>query len=489
MTACCPRGVFVLLAALALAGFVAVAGTGAGSIAAFPIATFVPLFLLLPIPALLLAALLPRLPASTVRYFWIVGVGILLRLLFFAPDPLLSDDVYRYLWDGRVQCAGRSPYGVEPASHELDRVEESWLPGSRVRDKVNHPEIPTAYPPVLQLWFYGVAICGGGLQLWRALLLLAEIGVGSLVASALSERGKDRRLSVLYWWHPLPILESIWSAHAEIVAVLLFMLLVWRCGRPRASRARPGRSLVDAVLLGLGGGAKLLPLGLLPWLLRSSVMTSSVRSSSGRPSGWRSAAQVVGLCVVCGATILVVSLPYLSGDHQLMMRGIRTYAESWYFNDVLFRSLGWIAGFDPEDRTLLATRVLRAGLLLAGGAVCVAAALCKLSSWRAALWITVGFVVLTPTLHPWYLLWLLPVSIVVCSPPWYLMTITILASYVAQVAWREHHIWIDSAWVRALEFGPVAAWLIVEATSRWHTRRGAPTTTLGENTCKRANAR
>lgn len=457
---------FAASAASSLIGFGAIAWVSVGA-GTFPSSVVLPCFLLLPIPALILAARLPAIPSAAVPYSWIAATGLALRLFFFASEPALSDDAYRYLWDGRVQLAGHSPYGVAPLSPELDGVEASWPAESRVRSRVNHPEIPTAYPPLLQIVFLGVAACGGGLFHWRLVLLLAEFGIGSLVARGLVQRGRDSRLAVLYWWHPLPVFESIWSAHAEAIAVLWLVLAAWYCTRERNA---PG----GAFLVGLGGSAKLLPLGLVPWLLRRAAASPVVAVPVSRS---RRVSRVLLTLGVCGVTVLATTLPYVGSDLDRATQGLRSYVQGWYFNDVLFRWLGLALGFDPEDQTLFATKALRACLSLAGAFVCVAAAYKARSSWRACLWIAAGFVVLTPTLHPWYLLWLLPFSIVLSHPAWYLMTITVLASYVVLVGWREFGVWIELVEVRVLEFVPVVGWLLVRGVgrlrSRSRTRRGS----------------
>ena len=73
----------------------------------------------------------------------------LVRGLLRTPDPLHSDDLWRYLWDGEVQRQGLSPYGVSPADPSLDVIaaSEDW---QQVRERINHLQIPTVYPPVAQ---------------------------------------------------------------------------------------------------------------------------------------------------------------------------------------------------------------------------------------------------------------------------------------------------------------------------------------------------
>ncbi len=77
----------------------------------------------------------------------IIGAGLVFRgTAFFAP-PTLSDDIYRYLWDGRVQMAGINPYNYPPNDANLAHLKtEDW-------EGINHKHIRTIYPPLAQTIF------------------------------------------------------------------------------------------------------------------------------------------------------------------------------------------------------------------------------------------------------------------------------------------------------------------------------------------------
>jgi len=86
----------------------------------------------------------PMLFASSISVF---GVALGLRLfLVFAP-PVFSDDIYRYIWDGRIMNEGINPYRYAPTDNELEAFRnKSW-------ERINHPELKTIYPPLAQLYF------------------------------------------------------------------------------------------------------------------------------------------------------------------------------------------------------------------------------------------------------------------------------------------------------------------------------------------------
>ena len=149
---------FLLLALVTLAGYVFLANLASHPPAAIPLRLLLLLLPLLVIPALVLAHWLPRLPRKQAPLWAMVGVAVVVRLFFFAVDPYLSDDVYRYLWDGRVQAAGMQPYGVRPDDSSLDGVEQQWPEDERVRALVNLSSISTHLAPsILSLMVVGSA--------------------------------------------------------------------------------------------------------------------------------------------------------------------------------------------------------------------------------------------------------------------------------------------------------------------------------------------
>ena len=70
-------------------------------------------------------------------------------------EPMLSDDVYRYVWDGRVQLEGVHPYRYAPVDPALGTLRDA-----HVFPRINHPEVPTIYPPLAQSLFAGLALAG-----------------------------------------------------------------------------------------------------------------------------------------------------------------------------------------------------------------------------------------------------------------------------------------------------------------------------------------
>ncbi|NAZ83607.1 hypothetical protein GTR02_17485 [Kineococcus sp. R8] len=227
-----------------------------------------------------------------------LGVVLLVAALCQLPGltsiPLSSTDAYRYVWDGRVQLAGISPYRYAPADDALARLRDPVLfpglgpadasglttvhdlPADRAafldviaddpRTSINRPRTVTIYPPAAEAWFAAVAAVTPwsagtlGLQVGSALLALLTTAVIGLV---LARGGGDPRWALLWGWAPVTPQETGNGAHVDVLAaaaaVTALGLLTWR-------RAVLGRVL-GGVALGVAVSAKLLPLALLPVLV------------------------------------------------------------------------------------------------------------------------------------------------------------------------------------------------------------------------------
>jgi alpha-1,6-mannosyltransferase len=208
-----------------------------------------------------------------------VAFAVVFRLsILFAP-PYLSDDIYRYVWDGRVQAAGINPYRYIPAAPELVHL----------RDDVIYPKINrrewahTIYPPSAQAVFFLTTRISESVVWMKATMLIFELVTIWAVARLLTLLGRPRQLLLLYAWHPLVVWEFAGSGHVDAIAISFIALafLAWQ----KKSNLGAGVMLACATL------AKLFPVVLLPAMLKR-----------GR---WR-------IAFVFAATIIAGYLAYLS---------------------------------------------------------------------------------------------------------------------------------------------------------------------------------
>ncbi|MFZ0547352.1 MAG: hypothetical protein WAM60_18040 [Candidatus Promineifilaceae bacterium] len=344
------------------------------------------------------------------RYSWrmVWGAAVFFRVLLLFTQPTLSDDIYRYVWDGYVANQGVSPYAYaidDPALDYLDIPE---------RAQANNSWMASPYLPVAQLVFRTLTrffpLKAIYFQIAAVLFdLMSAWIIGRLLALA---QLPPRRL-LLYLWNPLVIVETAHSAHIDAWMVLLTLLGFWLAWETRA-RDGAGRRLRDdvevsphrpaptgvwgvfsPVFLALGTLTKILPVLLTPVLfwrwrwwqrLVFGAVTVGLLVPSGLRAGWG-----------------------LSGplDGRGLFGALRIYNDSWNFNSGLFHWLEVFlgnAGF--EDANGWAKRIVLLAMLAVMLVVFVAARRYR-SDLRGALRLSavplMAYVLLTTTVHPWYI--------------------------------------------------------------------------------------
>ena len=134
--------------------------------------------------------------------------------------PTLSDDVYRYVHEGRMVLLGHNPYSVAPVDVPAALRGVEW-------SRINHPEIAAAYPPAMQyalalgVWIdpspHGMRVVFGGLNVLAGLLLWL----------VLRRAGRDPALAIVYAWCPLTAVEFAGQAHGDSLAVAFTLLGIW----------------------------------------------------------------------------------------------------------------------------------------------------------------------------------------------------------------------------------------------------------------------
>jgi alpha-1,6-mannosyltransferase len=198
---------------------------------------------------------------------FIIGVGLLMRVIMLPSAPILENDFQRYLWDGAVLANGQNPYALAPdaalalpADTPLGGLARE---GAAIIGDINFPQLRTIYPPVAELAFAGVHLVAPfSLMGLRLLFLAAEGATLLLVLALLKDAGRSPLWVSLYWWNPLIVSQLINAAHMEAL-LLPPLLLALRLGLRR-------RSGWAGVALALAAGIKLWPVLLLPLLLKVS---------------------------------------------------------------------------------------------------------------------------------------------------------------------------------------------------------------------------
>ncbi|WP_433169323.1 glycosyltransferase 87 family protein [Kribbella sp. CA-247076] len=367
-----------------------------------------------------------RRPVGRRAVLGVVGFAAVCQLPGLMAAPITSTDAYRYVWDGRVQVAGTSPYAHVPLDDALARLRDPVLfPGLSPQDRsgvtgppriprdpeavaalsaddprtrINRPSVPTIYPPVAQAYFTAVAFLTPwsagtfGLQLAAAALAVA---ITALLAVELRRRDRDPRWAAVWGWSPIVALEAGNAAHVDVLAAGLIAAAVIA-----AARRSP---VITGLLLGAAASVKLLPLLLLP------AFTSLRRRGTITP-------------LVAVGTFTATYLPHVLAVGALVVGFLPGYLGQEGFSDGSSRSAILALVLPPTARqfvTVLAAVALALLAIRRHGREPVAITCCWL--YGAALLLT------TPT-YPWYGVPLVALAVLAGRLEWIAVP---LASYLA----------------------------------------------------------
>lgn len=225
--------------------------------------------------AVALACLLRIGPTRRQALLLVVLGAAALRLAAMTAVVPLSDDLYRYAWDGSVSASGTDPYRYAPTEQALAPLRTDWLfpdavPGGDTcaqieREdgctRINRPTVRTIYPPLAQLWFLAGHAAGAS-ELrdlgWQLMALAADVATCVLLWQVLVRRGHDPRWVAAFAWSPTAVLEGVQNGHVDGLATCFVVAAVAWAGR---------RPALSGAVLGAAAMIKLYPALLLPVLL------------------------------------------------------------------------------------------------------------------------------------------------------------------------------------------------------------------------------
>jgi hypothetical protein len=295
--------------------------------------------------------------------------------VLFAP-PFLSDDIYRYVWDGRVQAAGINPYRHIPAADALKNLRDADVyPHINRRDYA-----PTIYPPLAQMIFYLATRVSERIVWMKAVMVLFEAAALCALVALLASFKLPRQRVLLAAWHPLAVWEIASSGHLDALVICFIALAL--LARQKRRDGLTGALLAAAALV------KLFPLVLLPAFYRRR--------------DWR-------MPLAFGVTLAAGYLPYLPVGARRVLGFLPGYAsEEGLQSGARFFLLQMAQALFGESRITSAAYIAFA--LLALGAL---AAWCVIKresgerdfAVRAALLATTFTVLLSPH-YTWYFAWL-----------------------------------------------------------------------------------
>jgi alpha-1,6-mannosyltransferase len=358
----------------------------------------------------------------------VVAVALAARLVLVPATPVLSSDIHRYLWEGRVIAHGFNPFAHAPDAPELAGLRDENYEG------VSHKEMVTIYPPVSQAVFALGALVRPNLSTQKLVFVLFDVGTVLLLMSLLGLRGANETRSLIYAWSPLVVFETGHSGHLDAIGVFLTVLGLWFLARRHRARA--------FVALAAGFLSKFFTGILAPYFL--------VRR---RYAPW---------LLLSAAVVVAGYLPF-AGAGAGLFSSLGVYSSKWQFNGVPYLVIVGALGHPLVARWILSAALVAFALVQA----------IRREEVERYAFLTIGCaLLLTPTLYPWYLLWVVPFLCLFPNRAWILFTGLVFASYWVWVVLERTGQWRLPAVVYAVEYAPFYALLSFDA---WRARRKAVT--------------
>ncbi len=337
--------------------------------------------------------------------FW---TALLFRAAFLLSEPRLSDDLYRFMWDGALTLNGENPYLHLPSGLMQDgRAVEYGI--DALYDDLNSKNYYTVYPPVNQAIFAVAVLMGGSKVLatvfwFHLILILFEALLLVLMKRLLDYFKRPWQWMALYAFHPLVIVELTGNLHFEGVVVTFMALAVWWGVRPPLQHP-VFRWLPSAAAFALAVSTKLTPLMLVPLAVVVLFRFSSRRESGG----WR---PVLANGAWGTAVLALTFVPFWSSELWVHWQSsIGLYFRTFEFNASVYylvREIGQaMLGYNP-----IATVGPALSIASATGILAIAAAALRIRRFNGEnianllLFTFALYYLLATTVHPWYLTYL-----------------------------------------------------------------------------------
>lgn len=381
-------------------------------------------------------AILWLLRSASPKVLWIILIALLGRVILMPTAPILENDYWRYLWDGRVFANGINPYAFKPLDHALDHLDVFY------RQQIGWKQYGTIYPPVsIGIFALAHLIVPDSILVLKIILTIFEFATGLVLIFWFQDMKIPLKWTSIYLLSPLVVKEIANSAHLDSIAVFfttLSVFLLWKNGR--SAHQRCWVSLVSWILLALAVASKLYPICLLLLFFKIDRYR------------WR------GLGIFIMSLVLIYT-PFLSTGYSFF-NGTEAFAKHWIFNASIYKVIQ--KGISTlflylESSKFLSEQYVRIALendFLAKGIVgSIFSAyvyfrtkkLTQIDELPKEVLNVLGvLLILSPVVNGWYLLWLFPFACLSRSKPWLIFSYLIVAGYAW---WYSNELSLYLKWI------------------------------------------
>lgn len=321
--------------------------------------------------------------ASEFRIAIFASVVFRIALLFVIPN--LSDDYFRFIWDGKLSSCGINPYTVLPSKFiHTGEVAGSGL-NNEIFNGLNSKNYYTIYPPVMQLIFYLAAKLFpenpmGSIIVMRLFIILAEMWTMLVGMKILKSLNLPQKNILLYSLNPLVIIELTGNLHFEAVMIFFLLIAIWFLYKQKY--------LVSSLFFAFSVATKLIPLLLIPLLFK-------------RIGVYKTVIYFLGV----GIIVLLFFLPFLDGNLIYnFSNSLNLYFQKFEFNASIYYLIRWV-GLHTTGYNIIqwAGPVLSS---IASVIILLIAFWKRSSDWNSffssAIFMLLIYYLFATIVHPWY---------------------------------------------------------------------------------------
>lgn len=309
----------------------------------------------------------------------LLSSGILFRFCLIFSLPTLSDDFYRFVWDGRLQELGFNPFDFTP-SQLIDQLKDPLL--LKIYPYLNSPNYFSVYPQFCQ-YIFRLASGLGADRLYETVIILkstiflSELGTILLLKSLLQKKINTQSLQLIYVLNPLVIIELTGNIHFEAYMIFFTLLAVWLFNKQNY--------FSSAAALSMAIHAKLIPLIFIPLITKKIGFNRTVT-----------------YLIACLVLVLVLSMSLLNNTDRLFhfFESLRLYYGKFEFNGsfyLFFRFIGQLI-FNYNPIAILSKIMI--ALALAGMLWIYFKTFDLLTG---IFWLLTIYLFFSAVVHPWYI--------------------------------------------------------------------------------------
>ena len=393
---------------------------------------------------------------SAGKILWtIIFFSLIFRLTLLPMTP--SDDMYRYLWEGRLQLNWINPFSHAPESSSLEHLRDEFFSG------INHKHLSAIYPPLTLMVFAAADYVSHSFLSMKSVFLFFDVLSIFLLLRFLSVMGKDSVNVLIYAWSPLILISFAARGHSDSLQVFFVILALYLF----AIR----KNLQSVISIGLAAMSKFVFIIIAPFLI------------SGKKPKY-----IIALFPV----IAVLYLPYIGAGKNLFST-LFHFGTQYHFNDSAHFLIFCFCLGSPLVSKIITAMIFGAVLLvlykkhlnllitddnenpppppLEKGE---REGFEKVLQWKINdsiirfAFLSIGaFLILAPTLHPWYLTWIVPFLCFNKNRAWLVLTGTVVCYYfmnhelLSQMIWYNNEwVWKEVHWLKLPEYLPFYGLLI-----------------------------